>query len=319
MQRAEMTPQTRSESSQNSRLPKVSIIVLNWNSYDVTRDCLLSLRKLDYPNREIVVVDNGSIDSSGERLAQEFPEVRFIRNQQNLGFTGGNNVAIRDVLTREPDYLLLLNNDTVVAANFLSELIQVAEKAPEIGLLNPKILYFEPADRIWYAGGEYRLGWSFAKHLGSRQRENGKYGTVREVSFTTGCALLVRAEAFVKIGLLDESFFFGFEDLDLCVRARNAGYKAFYVPSALVWHRDGYVTKKNLGKPSKDFYHFRNSVLLARKHLRPWHWPVFAISMTRQLAYRTAGYLVRFEPERIAALYRGIWSGWSTKLEKQNG
>lgn len=309
MQPAEMITQTPKEGWQSSRLPKVSIVILNWNSYEVTRDCLLSLQKLDYSNLEIVLVDNGSVDSSWERLATEFPEVRLLRNEDNLGFTGGNNAAIRDVLLRGTDYLLLLNNDTIVAETFLRELIQVAEKAPEIGLLNPKILYYEPSDRIWYAGGEYRLGWSFAKHVGAGQRENGKYSETREVSFTTGCALLIRAEAFAKVGLLDDSFFFGFEDLDWCVRARKAGYKAFYVPSALVWHRDGYVTKKNFGISAKDFYHFRNSVLLARKHLRAWHWPMFMVSMARHLIYRTAGYLIRIEPHRVRALYAGLWSG----------
>lgn len=302
-----------------AEIPRVSIVVLNWNSYEVTRDCLASLRALDYSNCELVLVDNGSSDGSGERLANEFSEARLIRNEENLGFTGGNNVAIRDVLLRGANYLLLLNNDTIVAANFLRELVHVAEGKREIGLLNPKILYYEPSDRIWYAGGVYRRGWSFAKHLGVGQRENGKYSEVREVSFATGCALLIRAEAFVKVGLLDNSFFFGFEDLDWCVRARKAGYKAVYVPSAVVWHRDGYVTKKNLGKPVKDFYHFRNSVLLARKHLRLWHWPIFFISLARHIVYRTAGYLVRREPKRIAALYRGVWSGCATKFEKNNG
>ena len=101
------------------RQPKVSIIILTWNSYDVTRDCLLSLRKIDYPAFEVVLVDNGSVDGSGKKLAQDFPEVRVILNEKNLGFTGGNNVGMRDVLARGTDYLLLLNNDTIVAPNFL--------------------------------------------------------------------------------------------------------------------------------------------------------------------------------------------------------
>ena len=294
----------------------MSIIVLNWNSYEVTRDCLRSLENLDFPNPELVLVDNGSVDSSANRLAQEFPHARIIGNEKNLGFTGGNNVAIRNVLERGTDYLLLLNNDTIVAPNFLSELVQMAESNPEIGFLNPKILYHEPADRIWYAGGRYKPGWSFAEHIGVRERDNGKYNETREVSFVTGCALLVKAEVVRRIGLLDENFFFGFEDLDWCVRARRAGFKAFYVPSAVVWHRDGYVTKKNLGKPVKDFYHARNSVLLARKHLQRRHWPLYALSMAKYLAYRTAGYIVRVEPKRVKALYAGLWSGFRSPRPK---
>lgn len=316
MQPAEMLTGAKEASLHSSVTPRVSIIILNWNSYEVTRDCLLSLRKLDYSNRELVLVDNGSVDGSGERLAREFPEARLIKNDTNLGFTGGNNVAIRDVLARGTDYVLLLNNDTIVAPNLLSELVKICDHRPEIGLANPKILYFEPADRIWYAGGEYRRGWSFAKHFGVRHKDNGKYNEVKEVSFATGCALLLRAEAVRQVGLLDEAFFFGFEDLDWCMRALRSGFKAFYVPAALVWHRDGYVTKKNLGKATKDFYHFRNSVLLARKHLSWRHWPLFAASITLHVAYRTVGYLLRMEPRRIIAVYQGVCKGFATELPK---
>src|ERR1700727_1111005 len=136
-------------------LPKVSILMVTWKSYEMTRDCLLSLRKLDYPSYEIVLVDNGSGDGSPERLASEFPEVRLLRNATNLGFPAGNNVAIRDALERNPDYLLLLNNDTLVAPDFLSKMVAVAESDEKIGLVNPKILYFEPSHRIWLRGGFY--------------------------------------------------------------------------------------------------------------------------------------------------------------------
>lgn len=302
----------------NAGLPRVSIIILNWNSYEVTRDCLASLNELAYASHEIVLVDNGSVDGSADKLAAQFPGVRLIRNRENLGFAGGNNVAIRDVMERGTDYLLLLNNDTIVPADFLGEMVRVAESSPEIGLVNPKILYFEPADRIWYAGGAYKLGWSFAHHFGADRVDTGKYNQLREVSFTTGCALLVKAEVVRKIGLLDESFFFGFEDLDWCIRARGAGYKAFYVPSSLVRHRAGYVTKKNLGKPAKDFQYVKNSVILARKHLRPRHWPLYALSLMRFLGYRTAGYLVRGEPQRVKALYQGLWNGSRSTVVRNN-
>jgi GT2 family glycosyltransferase len=299
--------------------PRVSIIILNWNSYEVTRDCLLSLQKVGYPNYEVVLVDNGSVDGSPDKLAQEFPSVRLVRNATNLGFAGGNNVAIRDILARGSDYLLLLNNDTIVAPNFLEELLHAAESKPEIGLLNPKILYYDPADRIWYAGGSYKMGWSFARHCGVNRIDNGKYNQTREVSFVTGCALLAKAEVVRRVGLLDEMFFFGFEDLDWCVRAKKKGFSALYVPSAVIWHREGYVTKKNLGKPVKDFYYVKNSVILARKHLEARHWPLYALSLMRYLAYRTAGYAVRREPQRIRALYRGLWSGCNTKLRGNGG
>lgn len=301
-----------------SATPRVSIIMLTWKSYEVTRECLASLRSVRYPNFEIVLVDNASGDGSAEKLVQEFPELALIQNETNLGFPAGNNVAIRQVLERGTDYLLLLNNDTIVAPDFLTELVRVAETDPKIAMVNPKIYYFEPADRIWCAGGAHKPWWSFARMRGVNQRDVGKYNRTEEVSFITGCACLVKASVVRQIGLLDEIFFLGFEDLDWSVRALKAGFKAYYAPSSVIWHKASYDTKKNLGKPVKDFYSTRNSILFARKHLQISHWPLFLLSLSRWVAYRTAGYLLRIEFARVTALYRGIWCGFSTALADQN-
>jgi|SRR5581483_5521138 len=296
------------------QMPRVCIIVLTWKNYDLTRDCLCSLRKINYPNTEIVLVDNGSGDGSAERLASEFPEVRLITNEKNLGFPAGNNVAIRDAMARNPDYFLLLNNDTLVAPDFLSKLVEVAESDEEIGVVNPKILYFEPNDRIWFAGGFYKPWWSTGRVRGQNRRDIGKYNETREISFITGCACLIKAEVVRQIGLLDEVFFLGFEDLDWTVRAMRAGFRAFYVGSSVIWHKASYDTKKNLGKPTMDFYRTRNSLLIARKHVPFRYWPGFLFSLSKYVAYRSAGYLLRAEPKRIRELYRGLWNGCITKI-----
>jgi GT2 family glycosyltransferase len=299
------------------RQPKVSIIVLSWNSYDVTRDCLLSLRKIDYPAFEVVLVDNGSVDGSGKKLAQDFPEVKVILNDKNLGFTGGNNVGMRDVLARGTDYLLLLNNDTIVAPNFLTELVHVAESDERISMVNPKIYYFEPADKIWYAGGEYVPWKTFPVHFGLRESDVGSYDQTKEVSFVSGCALLVKAEVVQKVGLLDEIFFMGYEDVDWSVRAVRAGYKAMYAPASVVWHRDSYVTKQSMGFARRDFYNMRNAVLCARKYLPLHQLPLFAFSMSKYVGYVTLRSLFQADFKRAAGLYRGLWSGcWTTIPEK---
>lgn len=298
--------------------PKISIIVLTWNSYEVTKDCLASLEKIDYANVEVIVVDNGSGDGSPDLLSKEFPPVRFIRNQKNLGFTGGNNVGIRDALGRKPDYLLLLNNDTVVAQNFLSRMVEVAEKDPKIGILTPKIYFADPADRIWFAGGRYRKGRSFPECFGMGKRDDGSYDQMREVSFVSGCAFLIKTKVVEEIGLLDDTLFLGFEDLDWSIRAGNAGFTGVYVPDAVIWHKEGYDTKKNLGKARKDFYYVRNSILMARKHLSRAYWPLFALSLIKYLAYRSFGYLIRREPHRVKALLRGIPAGYQAKVERAN-
>ncbi len=301
--------------SVGSALPKVSIVILNWNSVEVTRACLESLRKSDYPAAEVIVVDNGSSDSSPDQIACEFPEVRLIRNATNLGFAGGLNVGLCDALQRGSDYLLALNNDTVVAPGFVGEMVRAAEQEPCIGLVSPKILFYEPSDRIWCAGGIYHRGWSFPKSLGVHRSDNGSYNRPKEISFATGCALLIKAAVVRRIGLFDESFFYLFEDLDFCYRARQAGFTAVYTPAAVVWHKDSYVAKKHGGKPFRDFYAARNAVLFARKVLRPWHWPVFLVTFGGWLAYRTTGYLLVRQWERVEALYRGSWNGFTMPLK----
>src|SRR5690242_3607437 len=179
--------------------PHVSIVILNWNSFEVTLDCLHSLQKIDYPNFEMVVVDNGSVDGSPAKLLETMPEIRLIQNSTNLGFAGGCNVGMRDALRRGTDYVLLLNNDTVVAHDFLSQLVRIAESDAKIGAVSPKILFFDRPDRLNYAGGEHKRWRLFPKMIGLRHLDDGRYDKIREVSFLTGCAFLIKAEAVRRI------------------------------------------------------------------------------------------------------------------------
>ena len=297
-----------------AKTPKASIVILNWNGYEVTRECLASLSKIDYPNCEVVLVDNGSADGSPDRLAAEFTEITVIRNHKNLGFTGGNNVGIRRALEQNADYVLLLNNDTVVAPNFLSELIRAGESDQRVGLLNPKILYFEPSDRLWYAGGSFNIWKGIASHRGSRELDRGRYDTPEEVTFITGCAFLIKTEVIRKIGLLDECFFYSCEDTDWTIRSLKAGYKALYVPSAVLWHKESMDVKNNAGKAFRDFYNARNCLLLARRHAKAYHWPSFLFRLALLISYRTAGYMIKGEFDRVRALYRGLHHGLTMDL-----
>jgi GT2 family glycosyltransferase len=292
------------------KAPKVGIIILNWNGYEVTRECLGSLSKIDYPTYEIILVDNGSVDGSPEKLATEFPGMSMIRNKENLGFTGGNNVGIRRALEENMEYVLLLNNDTEVAPQFLSELIRAAESDNRVGLLNPKIMYFKPPDRIWYAGGSFNIWKGIASTRGCQEVDRGLYNTNEEVTFITGCAFLIKAEVIRKIGLLDECFFYTCEDTDWSIRSLHAGYKALYVASSVIWHKESIDVKRNAGKAFRDFYNVRNSLLLARRHARAYHWPSFLVCLALMVSYRTAGYSIRGEFNRVKALFRGLREGF---------
>ena len=289
--------------------PRVAVIVLMWNGWEVTVDCLESLRRIDYPNYKVVAVDNASTDGSEERIKIDFPEVELIRNIKNLGFAAGNNVAIARALQGGADYILLLNNDTIVSPEFLARMITVAESDRKIGILNPKILYFDNPRRIWYAGGTFNLWQGFARHTGQRAFDGARYGKTRDVTFITGCAFLIKAEVIRKIGLLDDRFFMVCEDTDWSLRALKAGYKAVYVADSHILHRESYTIRHKVGKSIRDYHNVRSSMLLMKKHAKLYHWPWFLVSLTFRLAARSGAYIVFRQFDRLRALYRGLFHG----------
>jgi GT2 family glycosyltransferase len=179
-------------------------------------------------------------------------------------------------------------------------------------------MYFKPPDRIWYAGGSFNIWKGIASHRGSQEVDRGLYNSTEEVTFITGCAFLIKAEVIRKIGLLDECFFYTCEDTDWSIRSLNAGYKAMYVPSSVIWHKESMDVKRNAGKAFRDFYNVRNSLLLVRRHAKAYHWPSFFCCLSLMVLYRTAGYTVRGEFDRVGALYRGLHSGFLTDLSMSN-
>jgi hypothetical protein len=223
-------------SAQKRAWPRIAFSILNWNQKDLTLECLASLAQLDYPNYEVVVVDNGSREDEAAVIASQFPSVTVLRNERNLGFAEGNNVALRYALEQAPDYVMLLNNDTVVDPAMLRYLVAVAEEDPQIGIVGPKINYFTEPQTIWSAGGilDRRM---MPILLGLDEADEGQHDTLREVDWVTGCALLMKTRVIREIGLIDDRFFIYFEENDWCYRAQQAGFLVFYVPAAQMWHK----------------------------------------------------------------------------------
>ncbi len=209
--------------------PKVFIVILNYNGKDVIKKCLASVFKIDYPNFEVVVVDNNSADGSLELAKTNFSKANFIKNETNLGFSAGNNVGIRFALERMADYVLLLNNDTEVEKDFLAKLIEVGKKNKNFGLLSPVI--FDQNKKIWFSGG--RISWLRMKSFHKTKAVTKDY---YESEFITGCAMLARSEVFKKIGLLDEDYFLYWEDADFSARAGKSGFKNIVVSGSWVYH-----------------------------------------------------------------------------------
>jgi GT2 family glycosyltransferase len=217
--------------------PLVYIIVLTWNGKKDTLECLSSLKQLVYPNYRVLVVDNASVDGSTEQVKSQFPDVELIVNKDNFRFAGGNNVGIEYALSKNADYILLLNNDTIVDPNFITELVTTAESDSQIGIVGPKMYYYTDPKRIWYAGGKIEWWKGWISHIGIREIDNEQYCQTKETDFISGCCVLVKREVVETIGILDTAYYIYGEDVDWCIRAFRAGYRLMFEPRAKIWHK----------------------------------------------------------------------------------
>lgn len=248
--------------------PKVVITVLNWNRASDTIECVDSLQNLVYPSFEIVVVDNASTDGSVPALEHKFPALKINRNSRNLGYAGGNNVGIRYALDHGADYILLLNNDTVVDKDLVRDLVSVIQREPQAGIVSPTIYDYREPKKVWFAGASIDWETGESPHAGLGERDSGQFNRVIEVDCVTGCAMMVSRAVFERVGLLDPDYFLYYEDTDLCVRAAKAGFKSYCVQTAKVWHKESSSTQANLGSDLHAYYHTRNRLLFLRKHGR---------------------------------------------------
>ena len=250
--------------------PKVSIIVLNWNGWQDTKECLNSLAEIDYQNYEIILVDNGSEDDSVERIKEYINQsaqnrkIKFLALNSNLGFAGGNNVGIKNALESGTDYIFLLNNDTIVEPDFLSELIKISESDKKIGIIGPKINFYDFKDRIWFFGG--KINWLLNKgtHIHYDELDKNLQDKPFESDYFTGCALLIKKEVIEKIRLMWNGYFLYYEDTDWNLKARKNGWKIMVAPNAKIYHKASRSAKEN--SFSYIYYHTRNGLYLAKRN-----------------------------------------------------
>lgn len=244
--------------------PLAFIIVLNWNGKDDTLDCLRSLKNLDYPNYEIVVVDNGSIDGSEEAIRSSFPSVHFIQTGRNLGYAGGNNAGIRFALDHGADYVWLLNNDTIVDSKALTALVKTAQADPKIAFVGSKIYFYDKPNMIWCVGGSIDLAaGGRTDHPGMGQEDTGQFDTISDVGYASGCSLLASREAIAAIGFLPEEYFLYFEETDWNVAAQRKSCRTVLAPASHVWHK---YADAGEYKDRFIYYSFRNRIQIVRKY-----------------------------------------------------
>lgn len=248
-----------------AKLPKVSIIIANWNGGEVFKNCLNSLSRITYPNWEAIVVDNGSSDGSGnlaKRVLRRNIRVLSVNNQTNLGFVKANN---QGYLASTAKYLLLLNNDTKVTADFLNKLVGYAEKDSKIGVIQPKILMMDNPGLLDNTGSFFtRIG--FLSHQGFMEKDSPKFGQTQEVFSAKGACLLIRKSLVDKIGLFDEDFFSYFEESDFCWRVWMAGAKVVFFPQAVIYHKVGFTIKR-LDVLNINYHYYKNRISSLIKNL----------------------------------------------------
>lgn len=296
---------------------KTLIVVLNWNSREMTAQCIHSLLAME-GSFHILVVDNGSRDGSVEYLRNRFPQIRVVANRRNLGFAAGCNVGIRQGLAEAADYILLVNNDTVMDSGLLRELTAEAERNPKAGIVSPKIYYFDPRDAIWWVGGTYSRWIGLARHVDLRKQDTGRHDTPRDLDWATGCVMLLRSDALRVCGMFDEQFFGNGEDLDLSLRMRELGYVVRYVPAARVWHREGIDYKKNVGEHARSFTLVRNLLWVMHKHAKPYHWltfgPIFGGYYLPKMMVR---FVLRGDFRSCWAMAQGVMAFWEMSLHPE--
>lgn len=242
--------------------PRVVIIILTFNSASHIRECLASLAMLDYPNFEVVVVDNASTDDTVKLAQTDTPAPKVLANEMNLGYAEGNNVGLRYALSANADYALVLNDDVIVARDFLTQLVRAAQADPHAALLGPIIYHHSTPAVIQSAGGA--LGnWTFP-HRGINEPERGQFNRVESVVWLSGCAILARCGALERIGLFDPDYFMYWEDVDWCLRAQEHGYNVLFVPQAKLWHKGVQVAYEP--SPRVAYYMARNELYLLAKH-----------------------------------------------------
>lgn len=309
----------------SSSAPAVWAVVLSWNNFVDTDECLASLLGQDYPNYRVALVDNGSDDDSLCRLKERWAgQVRFLEMGANLGVPAGYNAGLRLALAEGAQYVLLLNNDIVVAPTLISELVRGFGGSDRVAAVGPVIVYYDLRDRIWYAGGVYNRLLGYTRHSAMNKSLSavapGSRGTYT-TDYVTGCAIMISRRALEEVGLLDESYFLYQEDADWCLRARLKGYTCRVVGRPLVAHKVsltlGFRGSNVLSSRSAYFYG-RNAFRLAQRHLSRWTLLPFLFGQfVIRLPYYCLNMALAREWQGIRRYLQGIRDGLHWLVQKR--
>ena len=284
--------------------PLVSIITINYNESSVTMDMLESLKGLAYKNIEVLVVDNASPNDNPDIIKETFPEINLIKSKENLGFAGGNNLGVK---AAKGEFLLFINNDTIVPENFIEPLVETLENDHSIGMVSPKIKFHWDASLIQYAGYTPMNQWTIRNNsIGYHQKDDGEYDQPGETESIHGAAMMVPKRVVDDVGMMTEIYFLYYEEHDWAEMIKRAGYKVYYQPQSHILHKESLSTGKF--SPLKTYYIARNRIVFARRNFKPI--PLF-VSLLFQtfisIPKNTLTFIVKRQFQHLKAFWRAIF------------
>ena len=300
--------------------PKVAIIIVNWNSFYHTNNCINSLKKINYKDFDIIVVDNGSEDNSGKALKETHPEIILLQSPVNTGFAGGNDIALKYSIEKKYTYSLLLNNDTFVEPDFLDELPAYMDEHENVGACQPKIFYHSQPHILWNGGSVYNrfLGITYSRRY---LRKEGKWQkSIHEVDWITGCAFFVRNSILQETGLLSNNMFMYYEDVEFSMRIKRKGYQLMFFPGSVVYHIAGASLKeKKRGKegylnPRVHYFNFRNNIWFLKKYTPLYFAPTVVLFNLFYYGAFLCYFLIRGRFKKFKAVLMAIKDGLIYKI-----
>lgn len=287
--------------------PLVSIITINYNRLILTLDFLSSIAELTYANTEVIVVDNASLEDPSAEIQLQFPQVKVVRSERNLGFSGGNNLGVRHA---EGQFFLFINNDTLVTPTLIEELLIPFEQDPSIGLVSPKILFASRRTIIQYAGStSVNPITGRNKTIGSHKKDQGQFDIPGDTAYAFGTAMMTSRKLFEEVGPMPEIYFLYYEELDWSCMFKRAGYRIYFQPSAIVYH----IAYGAVGSNSTlyTYYILRNRILFMRRNIRGWRLWIFYfytafVILPKKVTYLLIPGLMRRRWSHLGAMVRAI-------------
>ena len=290
--------------------PGVFVVVLNWNGFEESRECVHSLLRAEYPNLHIVIVDNASADGSGRLLHSTFPDLHFVQSSENGGYAGGMNLGAAFALSKNAEYIILMNNDVVVTPGFVDPFIDIFGRNSNTGIVSPKVLYKDRKDCIYCAGA--RISYALCSGVSLFQgKKHDSFGNVEgPASMAEGSCLCVRASVFRAIGYFDPKYFMYFEDMDFSMRV-NKKFGIIYTPKSIIYHKSGAGRGWLVHSQLYQYFYTRNRLWFFSRFGFLYRCYVLMFSSLVVLAKSARLWMHREKVNDFSSSVRALWKGLS--------